>query len=86
MSHIDGHTIRINPDYWEKDIGDVESYEEQDFDRTKWHFASTSLVSDMFHAHSEWHRAALNHGFVPYWGEDNYVHWKLKRKNGMVKD
>jgi hypothetical protein len=58
----------------------IETYEEQVFDTTKWRYASSALVGEMYYRFgTNWAREAVSRGFIPYYGLDTFVHWKFKR-------
>jgi len=69
----------IYPDYWIEGTP-IQSYEEQIFDKTKFRYSSNSHVSGIFHDRPTWVKEALSYGFIPYIGNDNFIHWKLEKK------
>jgi hypothetical protein len=66
---------------WE--ISKVELYEDQVFNKQKWFCASPALINDAFHNSPDWRITAMEHGWVPYYDELDFIRWKLLRKNGM---
>lgn len=65
---------------WEDELL-LEKFEDQIFDTSRYRYASSSLVNDMYHSFGDkWYLQAVLEGFIPYRGEDGYVHWKLLRQ------
>lgn len=59
---------------------EIEKYEDQLFDTTKFRYASPMLVEDMYRRHGDdYAKKAIEDGFIPYYDEIGFVRWKQKK-------